>query len=807
MGRQESTATGVSTVLTAPSSSFRSGSFDDDEMQRPGTPLSRPQSAIFDAAAGNSAQQGAAGTSRLLSARGVSSNISVSSCDDGERSPRAPSSPSNFAARHLGTYTSSTLDAGPSMQTHMSNASAASTPLRGATAAQEDAIYAYDCDPRAWILAAGRLEKKRDGNWKAGWGKRFFVLTPSTLYYYLVPRRGGKGETSALLGDERGHIRIAEMRNMYTTESATEGSLIHLDCGEIKKNSMTQSNNTNIVLRAKNKELAEKWVDLLRRAHALLKQAQDPNKIGAGQPLDGYVPSSMFSIYDRDKDSVADTSATEAVAAELSHELTHLQAVIFEHVLPVVESSKTVVPDNGQRAIRIDPYMALACLIAINMICYAGPSMGNVSVAMLLNLAFLSFIVYYEKLANEHDAAVFRYNKAVKLLQGKFDRVAHYLQNPHLVDAVPAGADLAAAPGSTATAPSGAGALASPSTAKSPAAASTPAAAAAAAAAAGAAAVAAATATGASGGVEAIDGDNAGSASAAPAVIAAKVASGTASPYEINGKPAAGSTMKQAPEDDQQECTWDSCEGSVFSLRQVGYKVSKQKAASAPPLYELVGMDLLKGDNKLDNIHSFVNLPPPRKCDDLEVIKASGCPRLFVVNIQVPLKAPSMFGGEDPGVSVVFYFAINPETAKAAAEDAERPEVLLWKRFCTEFEYNEDVRRRFKGIGMAANISDLPIPKRLHSLNGKPVILFKTAHLERAKNVEGGCIEACIMVHKFGMIARTIFSQFRETSESIRIRSAFLVQGEEDYELPECVLGTAKITRLNFEAAKHINHL
>lgn len=767
--------------------SFRSNSFDEDDDDDDGlmhSPASRPQSGIFE----ESSQRVA---SRAVSGRtGMSSNVSLSSGDDGERSPRIPGSPSN--ARGLKSYlSSSTAEPSNAIQSVLSTVSATSAPIRnsGTGEAYTESPYIYDCDPRGWILAAGRLEKKRDGSWKAGWGKRFFVLTTSTLYYYLVPKRGGKGETTALLGDERGQIRIADIRGIYS-ERHSEGCLIHLECEEVKKNSMTQSSNPNIVLRAKSLELADKWVELMRRAQALLKQSSDHHKIGGGTLLEGYVPASMFSVFDRERDPAIEASVNDAVTSELSHELAQIQYVIHEHVLPIVESSKNIVRGDGQRASRIDPYFALACLVGINMICYMGPSMGNISVAMLLNLAFLSFVVYYEKLANEHDASVFRYNKAIKILQGKFDRVSHFLKNPQLVES-------SAEPGSLQSSP-----MIRPGSRKSIGASSF------------ASDFSAAPST-------TVQQDFAGDKAdvTMPSVETPTIPEASASaegaspvirspsPYEKNGKPAAGRTMDQVDEDEQQQCTWSPCDASIFNIRQVGYKVNKLKGPSESALYDLIGMDFLKGDTRLDDIHTMINMPPPRPCDNLEMIKNAGLPRIVTVNIQVPLKAPSVFGGEDPGVSVVFYFSIRPEVAKAAAEGEERPEIQLWKRFYTEFEYNEDIRRRFKGIGLAANIAELPIPKRLHSLNGKPIILFKSAQVQHAQHVEGGGLEITVMVHKFGMIARTLFNQFRETAENIKIRAAFLVQGEEDYELPECILGCGKITRLNFDAAKHIDHL
>jgi hypothetical protein len=42
-------------------------------------------------------------------------------------------------------------------------------------------------DPRRWVVAAGELEKRRDGKMREGWANRFFVLTTTTLFYFRLP--------------------------------------------------------------------------------------------------------------------------------------------------------------------------------------------------------------------------------------------------------------------------------------------------------------------------------------------------------------------------------------------------------------------------------------------------------------------------------------------------------------------------------------------------------------------------------------------------------------------------------------------
>jgi len=624
----------------------------------------------------------------------------------------------------------------------------------------------YDCDPRSWILAAGRLEKKRDGSWKAGWAKRFFVLSSSTLWYFLLPKRGVKGDAASLLGDYRGHIRVVDIKSMKA-----EDDLITLQCGDIKKNSVTQSSNRNITLKAASPELAEKWIDLLRSAHTALLQAGDKYKVGAGKPIDGYVANHPFSEREARAESIHEVDDFDDI----------LMRVVNEKVLPIVDDAEKVIHIDGDRAAHIDPYLALVCLVCVNAICYMGPALNDSWLWMLTNAVFLGYVVYYEKLAGEHDAALYKYRRSVKALNTKLDRIGQFLREPDAalrrfsehafqvpeeIEKETLGNAFVASPPSTAASSSSFGAA------------------------------------------EISVSHLTESFKERRAAVLTEISSvKTTTQYE---KPTGGELVPSFNDEEDQNPTrfcWSTCDANFFNVRQIGYKTNHEKAPSAPSLYDFVGMDLLKDKSRLEGIHRYIKLPPPREFDDLDLIRKSGLPRILVVNILVPMKSPSMFGADDPGVSVVFYFAIRPETARAAAENEDRADVLLFKRFCTEFEYNDDIRRRFKGIGVAHNIKDLRIPQRIHYLNGKPVILYKTAVVQRFQDEFGPCFEVSVLVHKFNVVARTLFGQFRDMAREIKIGFAFLVQAEDDFELPECILGCGKIYNLDFKQATPILQL
>lgn len=78
-----------------------------------------------------------------------------------------------------------------------------------------------------------------------------------------------------------------------------------------------------------------------------------------------------------------------------------------------------------------------------------------------------------------------------------------------------------------------------------------------------------------------------------------------------------------------------------------------------------------------------------------------------MVNGKVPLESPKLFGSSnsDAGVSIIMYYALRPEVAKASCNlAAATPAVRLFTRFATNWKTDPDVRRRFKLICMADNL-------------------------------------------------------------------------------------------------------
>ena len=248
--------------------------------------------------------------------------------------------------------------------------------------------------------------------------------------------------------------------------------------------------------------------------------------------------------------------------------------------------------------------------------------------------------------------------------------------------------------------------------------------------------------------------------------------------------------------------------GERFRLR-IGpnYKHNKKKAPSQDSFYELVGMDTLKSSQKLFNLADKLILPLPRDKDDLDLIAKSGLPRIVVVNCLLPSQSPSLNPWSkkppDAGCSVVFYFAVKPETAQAACDlPSASPALRLFHRFATTWKTDEKIKSQFKAIGTAINIRSLEIPgsSLVEKFNSKPVMIYKTGQLSSGPDY----LEMDMNIHDFPLIARSGLYAIRDKAPDIEMRAGFVIQGNPDEELPECLFGCAEIRGLDFSLAKRI---
>ena len=161
-----------------------------------------------------------------------------------------------------------------------------------------------------------------------------------------------------------------------------------------------------------------------------------------------------------------------------------------------------------------------------------------------------------------------------------------------------------------------------------------------------------------------------------------------------------------------------------------------------------------------------------------------------------------MFSGSssssEEGTSLVFYFTLR------LIEDEKKMDtnsIRLFKKFL-----NRKVTGRFKLIPFVDNLKELKLPAVASTVvdkyNGKPVIINKSGSMFLTSSY----LEVDIDIHSFPYVSKTSIFALRQYSKTTHARLAFVIQGEEDDELPEQILGVCEINK-DLDVELHSAHV
>ena len=189
----------------------------------------------------------------------------------------------------------------------------------------------------------------------------------------------------------------------------------------------------------------------------------------------------------------------------------------------------------------------------------------------------------------------------------------------------------------------------------------------------------------------------------------------------------------------------------------------------------------------------------------MNAIQKSGLPRLIVLNFQIPY-AKTGWSGKTPkehGCSMIFIFAVKPATVKEALSENPRPAVSLLVRFAKEWKDNPDIRRRMKALATCGNLSNIGFKgvSFYKKYNGKPVIINKTGVIHESK---GEYLELETKVREFKLATLKGLDMFRESLVNMFLNTAFVIQAEDDSELPEVIFGCCSIRNLDLKSSTQI---
>ncbi|CAN0838554.1 Protein ENHANCED DISEASE RESISTANCE 2 [Linum grandiflorum] len=235
-------------------------------------------------------------------------------------------------------------------------------------------------------------------------------------------------------------------------------------------------------------------------------------------------------------------------------------------------------------------------------------------------------------------------------------------------------------------------------------------------------------------------------------------------PISIEANEFNGSLHKGKDEKDS-NC-WTSPNGSGFKIRGRTYLKDNSKVVGGDPLLELIAVDWFKVDRAVDGVAQHPECL-------LQTAAGKKLPFVLVINLQIPAK---------PNYSLVLYYA------------ADRPvnkESLLGK-----FIDGTDMFRdsRFKLI--PSIVEGYWMVKR--AVGTKACLLGKAVTCKYLR--QDNFLEIDVDIGS-SSVARSVIGLVLGYVTSLVVDLAILVEGKEESELPEFILGTVRLNKLKLETA------
>jgi len=283
-------------------------------------------------------------------------------------------------------------------------------------------------------------------------------------------------------------------------------------------------------------------------------------------------------------------------------------------------------------------------------------------------------------------------------------------------------------------------------------------------------------------------------------------------------KPNAGATLSHVNSpDDKYDITlnrWMAPCENIIQVRGSNYLNDGHKIPAASGLYDLVEVDAFDSDAHVVDLSSRFKLPPVQ----IENKGSWKAPTSLVVSFALPMASSEHTwrkkAGGTKGYIVTCYYQMKDQTRRlleiisdesASNDDKEakfRTElgdnyasvvngVKLWERWCTTVPEDEEMQKRLKFISRGENLKELGVPSWICKYNGKPVLMKRPNVTNYVfHHPEQDAIEIDINLHPFPFIFKQAMSYLKDHYFTRMLMTfAFLIEGRDEDELPEVLLG------------------
>jgi len=280
---------------------------------------------------------------------------------------------------------------------------------------------------------------------------------------------------------------------------------------------------------------------------------------------------------------------------------------------------------------------------------------------------------------------------------------------------------------------------------------------------------------------------------------------------------------KESQRQQQRRIRWRTCTPELMPVRSSCYLTTKQKIPSPGELYRCVKVDFIESSHRLRNVSNRVELPDPDEY--LQKLPSTTnrtwhAPDVFVVTLSLP-RDPNGLGmtpeNDGPSHTICMYFVIKQETRDALARitspltssskhagdsddtsESRRPHtaaIRLFDEWCRRAPDDPKFQGRFKFVPCIQNLDRLGLPSWISKWNNKPLLIKrtgKTGFLYRHE--DASCLEMEISFHPFPWAAKHAIQYLRQNLlHKLLLTFGFVIEGREDSELPETLIGLSQL--------------